>query len=887
MKRQYNIAKASIDSPMSSLVRKYSTVWLLALWLLLGICTPAFSQNPTSENQENQYKVDQLLESADQYIQSLETGKALAQAQEALSISRRNSYLEGKAQSLRTLASIYRTDGNKTEALKYYLWTIKVYEDINRPQDIIQVYKEVGHLYLEMRAYRKAIEYFTLYLKGTEKQMVQTSTRLTIINSIAYAHLQLQEYIEAKRTYEQLLQEYQAINSQEDLIRVYQTLSYICKEKEQYQDAITYQKRLLSLYQQKEDFVHLTNAYNSIGFLYKRTGDLKVSLEYFNKGIELSRRAGAQLDNESEVALFINIGIAYTNLSFFSRAKEYYLRALRIREEEEDPVSKAHLHNHLASNYYISGKNAQALKAVMTAIDIAITYDAKEVLSTSYKILSLIYGADNNLTKSQLYASKHEEVSRSLEEKEVTEFEEMLNRQFAIEEKEGKLKALLLEQEQQALSKERRENELILREKELAILKRDQELQSITLQTQQLEREKAEQALALTRQQLQVEKRNRELKELERQKQVQDLRLKQQDLEKEQQEKAIALLEADKKLKEQKLREEAAIRKYGYGIIGLFLLIIGVILFSFFQKKRDNRKLQDQQKEIQDKNEQLLLGEKELRHNMEALQMTQEVLAEQKQQLELEHRKTQESIQYAKRIQFSILPSDAQRKTIIPNSFILYRPKDIVSGDFYWISKSDNKVITSVVDCTGHGVPGALVSLIGNNILNEAINEHQLTSPAEILQYMDKKVQIKLKQEEGTNRDGMDLGLCTLEALDDGFCKVTYSGAKHTLFVMTKGELTLLKGDRKSIGGMKKGFVFSQQEVILQQGDTVYLTTDGFIDQANAQRERFGSKRLRTLISEVHHLSMSEQKQRFIAALEKHQQDTEQRDDINLIGIRL
>ena len=220
----------------------------------------------------------------------------------------------------------------------------------------------------------------------------------------------------------------------------------------------------------------------------------------------------------------------------------------------------------------------------------------------------------------------------------------------------------------------------------------------------------------------------------------------------------------------------------------------------------------------------------------------------------MEHRKTQESIHYAQRIQFSILPSRQQRKEIIPESFVIYRPKDIVSGDFYWISQSGSKTVASVIDCTGHGVPGSLVSLIGNNLLNEAINEHQLIAPAEILDYLDAKVRVRLKQDEGNNRDGMDLGLCVLEETTDGYYKLTYGGAKNNLMLVSNGELSVLKGDRKSIGGHKLNFSFTQQEIALQKNDCIYLTTDGFIDQANPARERFGSKRLRALIREVHHL---------------------------------
>lgn len=305
------------------------------------------------------------------------------------------------------------------------------------------------------------------------------------------------------------------------------------------------------------------------------------------------------------------------------------------------------------------------------------------------------------------------------------------------------------------------------------------------------------------------------------------------------------------------------------------------------RSEQNSRELQEQQALIQEKNNQLLKSQKELQRNMKVLQTTQDTLAKQNRALEIEHTKTQEGLNYAKRIQFSILPDDDQLARVIPESFILYKPKDIVSGDFYWISQHEKKTIVAAVDCTGHGVPGALVSLIGNNVLNEAITEKGLTDPVKILRSVDRGLSLKLKHEEGAIRDGMDLGICVFEPKGKSKIKLTYGGAKNTLYVVSKGELTTLKGDRKSIGFVRKGFNYSKQDLILQKGDLVYLTTDGYIDQANPNRERFGSIRLMELLKEIYSLEMHEQKDILEQALQDHQQDTEQRDDINLIGIRV
>ena len=305
------------------------------------------------------------------------------------------------------------------------------------------------------------------------------------------------------------------------------------------------------------------------------------------------------------------------------------------------------------------------------------------------------------------------------------------------------------------------------------------------------------------------------------------------------------------------------------------------------RSEEHSKELQEQQQVIQQKNDQLTNSQKELKQSMRVLQSTQDTLAKQNKALEIEYVKTQEGLNYAKRIQFSILPDDDYLAQVIPESFILYKPKDIVSGDFYWLSQHAKKTIIAAVDCTGHGVPGALVSLIGNNVLNEAIIENKLTDPAKILRYIDKGLSQKLKHEEGTIRDGMDLGICVLEPVTKSKTKLIYGGAKNTLYVISKGKLITLKGDRKSIGFSRKGFNYSKKELLLQKGDVIYLTTDGYIDQANADRERFGSIRFTKLLEEIHILEMQQQRHILEQALQEHQQETEQRDDINLIGIRV
>ncbi|MDX2305856.1 MAG: SpoIIE family protein phosphatase [Microscillaceae bacterium] len=299
--------------------------------------------------------------------------------------------------------------------------------------------------------------------------------------------------------------------------------------------------------------------------------------------------------------------------------------------------------------------------------------------------------------------------------------------------------------------------------------------------------------------------------------------------------------------------------------------------------------------------------EEELRQSMEELQVTQQELKEKsdaiielkEEEAKNAHLKAREiesknqlitsSIQYAQNIQRAILPSDENFKNYLQDYFILYLPKDIVSGDFYWFSTIENRLFFAAVDCTGHGVPGAFMSIIGNTLLNEIVNVEKTYDPGRILEKLHKGVKTRLRQEESSNQDGMDIVLCALENISEQKFKVSFAGAKRPLFYFSQQTLLELKGDRKSIGGWQseKQRIFNTRVIELEKGDCLYLSTDGFVDNPSKLRKKFGVEKFKTILSEHATESMLAQKQILLEALLNHQEDTEQRDDITVLGIKL
>lgn len=252
------------------------------------------------------------------------------------------------------------------------------------------------------------------------------------------------------------------------------------------------------------------------------------------------------------------------------------------------------------------------------------------------------------------------------------------------------------------------------------------------------------------------------------------------------------------------------------------------------------------------------------------------------------------SIRYAETMQKAILPLDDTFNKHFTEHCKIYIPKDIVSGDFYWCLPLEHHIFLALVDCTGHGVPGAFMSLIGNNSLNEIITQKKVQEPALILEELNLSIRKALRQEFTDNDDGMDIALCCISKPNEkGNVKVTFAGAKRNMLYYSRlvgTDLVELKGDKKTIGGFfkeNKITRFTNHEVELKKGDSIYMFTDGLSDQSNEDGEKFGSIRLKELLKDHVNLSLAEQQIILLEELKIFQRNAAQRDDITLIGIRI
>ncbi len=326
------------------------------------------------------------------------------------------------------------------------------------------------------------------------------------------------------------------------------------------------------------------------------------------------------------------------------------------------------------------------------------------------------------------------------------------------------------------------------------------------------------------------------------------------------------------------------------------------------QNKILEQKVIERTREISTKQEEILVQNEELHQQQEEIISQRDYIEIQNKQLKHTNTQFTDSVRYAKTIQKAILPMKLRFQQHFEDSFVLFRPRDIVSGDFYWIYETHDEktgeetILLAVLDCTGHGVPGAFISLIGFALLNEIVAKENLISPSKILKRLDERIQDSLRQKQNNNLDGMDVAMCAIKKINQEgntehanpstTFEVTFAGAKRPLYFIKNNELEELRGNKISVGGITKkkldeNYQFDEQTIMLSKNDKIYLTSDGFADQNGKHNHKIGSSQMKEYFNDFHYLPFSEQRKKLEDILDTHQGKQKQRDDITILGLKL
>ncbi|MCW3078161.1 MAG: hypothetical protein JWO32_2770 [Bacteroidetes bacterium] len=588
-------------------------------------------------------------------------------------------------------------------------------------------------------------------------------------------------------------------------------------------------------------------ALHNLGNGYYNLADYKKALSYYIRGLKIKEALGNKRGVLSSAG---SIGNIFLELHKPDEAYKYFIQALTIGKELKSKTGTASALIAIGTVYNDKKDFTQAIEYTFQALKIFEETDNKEAVATCYNNLADAYENLKDKKKARYYINKayekYEEVGN------VYGMALALNNIASFYENSGNYEKAL-EYYQRGLEQAKKIN---ANDRILAAYK------GISKSYKKQGRFKE----ALTSYEL-FQQINDSIYNTVSSKQIAEMQAR---FDTEKKAKEIDILTKDKKIQEDALIRQRFI-SWSIAVGGILVLLFAVVAIrGYNQKRKINKELDLKNKKI------------ETAYNI----------------IEDQHKDITGSIRYAKRLQEAILPTVEFKDIFKENGFVLYKPKDIVSGDFYWVEEiKDNESSTiffAAVDCTGHGVPGAFMSIVGHNLLNQAVNEHHQLKPSDILDELNVGLSETLRQtiEDSAVKDGMDMALCVLKKNAAAFT-LQFAGANNPLWIVRSKEvpeLIEIRGDKFPIGIFlgEELHKFNNHEIELFKGDTIYIFTDGFADQFGGSKEKkFKYKPLQQLILSFQHLSMKDQHATLNKTLKEWKGDLEQVDDILVIGIRV
>ncbi len=672
----------------------------------------------------------------------------------------------------------------------------------------------------------------------------------------------------------------------------YVLLGVISEKNSEVEIAIEYFMQAKALREIEKDYKGVSSVLNNLGVLYYNKGNYPKAIEYYSQALDVA------VENEDityEALFSSNIGEVYEDIGEHSKALTYYVNAQKLFEKINNQSGIANTMLKISNIYELMGYFNKAIEMAEQAQSIYQKINEPSGEANACNKLGILYKSIDQYENAFDYYEKGIQIYESLnKEREVAnlthnlgalyfeignidkaldyyqkafQFYKETNSKYELAIIYHSIATIYFEKNeyQQALEfitkslKESRDIDFKMKIKENYLILSDLYAE-LGNYAKAYDYHKKYSRLSDT---LLNEAKNKQLLEM------------QIKYDTEKKEKEIALLEQQQLVKDTQIKKQRIVTLMV--MIGLLLsIILGLVVYrSNKQKQRANELLHKQNVEISQQKEEISTQRDEIQ--------------KQRDEIEYKNKNITDSIRYAQRIQQAFLPPKEQMKEIFPESFVLFMPKDIVSGDFYWIDKSDNQVFVSAVDCTGHGVPGAFMSIVGHNLLAEAIREKKINEPAEVLQYLNQGIYntFSKKQSQDNVKDGMDLVLC---ALDKKNSVLTFSGALNPLYLFRNGSIIQFKGDTIPIGTSvnKAKNTFTQERIHLLPNDIIYLFSDGYPDQFGGEkRKKFMIRRFRELLIEVASLPMEDQKELLMERFKEWKADNEQTDDVLIMGIKI
>jgi tetratricopeptide (TPR) repeat protein len=585
----------------------------------------------------------------------------------------------------------------------------------------------------------------------------------------------------------------------------------------------------------------LAFCYEKLGINAYYQGNYAIAIDNYIKSLKLREKLGEVFN---QIQMLNNIGTVYKEQQDFDKALTYYIDAKELLNQVDEPLSKASLLNNIGIIYKEKGNTEKALKNYKEAIKLFNKLGQNIWEANTYNNIALIFDDKREFPKAKLYYNK---ALRMFKEEEYdygiilvsTNLAEMMNDL-------GDYNAAI------------RYAQISLKSAVELELKDDMRYAYQSLSRSYAKKENYNEAYKFhvlysnIKDSILNEEKIKQVNELEAIYENEKKELEIDNLEKEKKLQSVELAISEEQKQKQKI--------ISYSIAGglALVLLFSIVVYNRLQITRKQKGIIEKQKiEVE----------------------------EQKEIIEEAHTEITDSITYAKRIQDAILPSKSEFNKHLKNGFVYYQPKDIVAGDFYWIEVQGDEIFFAAADCTGHGVPGAMVSVVCHNALNRAVREFRLTKPSEILDKVRTLVIETFEKSDKDVKDGMDIALCKLNTQTN---HLEYAGANNSLFVTSKNNLTEIKADKQPVGKYYLTEPFSNNEVQLNKGDTLYIFSDGYADQFGGPKgKKFMYKSFRNLLLSMYDSDINEQHARIEKTFNDWKGDLEQIDDVCVIGVRV
>ncbi|MDO9185570.1 MAG: tetratricopeptide repeat protein [Bacteroidia bacterium] len=619
-------------------------------------------------------------------------------------------------------------------------------------------------------------------------------------------------------------------------------------------------------------------SYNNIGITHWYQGNYEKALENYLKALKIRQEIG---DKKGIASSYGNIGIIYETQGEYRKALDNHLKALKIQEESGDKNGISNCYNNIGGIYLRLGNYEKSLENYQKCLEICELMANKTGVAISYNNIGIIYRKQVNYEKALINYSNSLEIAEEINFKPLISsalgniglvYSDQGNYKKALD---NYLKCLKISEEignKQGIGLsyinigityaklDRFDESYNNLNQSLRLFKEigyKEEIKNVYSALSDLFEKKGDFKQSYNYHKLYSDIKDSLLNE-QSTKQIAEMNTK-YDSEK----KDKDLIKKDAEIIKQQAETEKQILQRNTFIIGFALvLILSFFIYNGYRNKQTANKL---------------------------LEETNSLIEYQKHLVEEKNLKITKSINYAKQIQQAILPSRELIKSFLPESFIFFRPKDIVSGDFYWFSEKQDKLLIAIADCTGHGVPGAFMSMIGNTLLNEIVNVKNIVEPAQILNQLNNGIVSLLHQGETltTQDDGMDITILSIDKTNN---QIEFAGANHFSYLIKQNQLETLTGDIFSIGGMfgRSDINFTSKKISVQKGSTIYLFTDGFVDQFGGEKNtKFLSSRFEQLLKTIQQHNLEEQHKKLIVSFDDWKGNNKQLDDVLVVGIRL